>query len=288
MLEMLWMPFYEFEFMQKALIGGLWLAISAPLIGTFLMFRKMSLTGDAMSHAILPGAAVGYLCAGLSVPAMTLGGLGAGTLVILFSALVSRVTKNAEDSSLAAFYLISVALGVLLMSISGNQLDLMQVLLGSILGISDETMILIIIVSVLTLFGLSFLFRPLVIECVDKSFLSSVSRLGSVAHFGFLLLTMFNLIAGFHALGTLMSVGLMILPAAASRYWSKQLNGILLLAVIFAIISIWGGLVISFEMNVPSSSAIILTLGIFYLISIIFGKNGGIFWHYFREKHLSA
>ena len=288
MLEMLWTPFIEFDFMRKALIGGLWLALSAPLIGAFLMFRKMSLTGDAMSHAILPGAAIGYLCAGLSVPAMTLGGLGAGTLVILFSGGISRITKKSEDSSLAAFYLISVALGVLLMSTSGNQLDLMQVLLGSILGIGIETMALIITVSIITLFGLAFLYRPLVMECVDRNFLASVSKLGPFAHFGFLLLTMFNLIAGFHALGTLMSVGLMILPAAASRYWAQKLSNILLLAVLFAILSIWIGLIISFEINIPSSSAIILTLGVFYLVSILFGKTSGIFWLYWKEKHLSA
>ena len=286
-MDILWSPFIEFEFMRRALMGGLWLSLSAPLVGTFLMLRRMSLTGDAMSHAILPGAAIGYLCAGLSVFAMTLGGLLAGTIVILFSGVVSRLTKNSEDSSLAAFYLMSVALGVLLMSVNGSQLDLMQVLLGSILGIQDETLILIIGVSVITLLSLAFLDRPLVMECVDPEFFSSVSRLGSVAHIGFLLLVMFNLIAGFHALGTLMSVGLMILPAAASRYWSYRLGVILMIAVLMGMVSIWAGLLFSFVFGAPSSSTIIFILGVFYLFSIVLGKNGGIFWRYWSGRHFA-
>ena len=268
-------------------MGGLWLSLSAPLVGTFLMLRRMSLTGDAMSHAILPGAAIGYLCAGLSVFAMTLGGLLAGTIVILFSGVVSRLTKNSEDSSLAAFYLMSVALGILLMSVNGSQLDLMQVLLGSILGIQDETLVLIIGVSVITLLSLTFLYRPLVMECVDPEFFSSVSRLGSVAHIGFLLLVMFNLIAGFHALGTLMSVGLMILPAAASRYWSYRLGVILMIAILMGMVSIWAGLLFSFVFGAPSSSTIIFILGVFYLFSIVLGKNGGIFWRYWSGRHFA-
>ena len=288
MLELLWMPFGEFEFMRRALVGGLWLSISAPLMGTFLMYRKMSLTGDAMSHAILPGAAIGYLCAGLSVPAMTIGGLVAGTIVILFSGVVSRMTTYSEDSSLAAFYLISVALGVLLMSMTGSQMDLMRVLLGSILGIDDETLILIIMVSGITLLSMVFLYRPLVIECVDTEFFASISKLGPIAHIGFLLLTMFNLIAGFHALGTLMSVGLMILPAAAARYWSHRLGMVLVIAVFFALIAVYVGLLLSFLVDLPSSSAIILVLGLFYLISIMLGKNGGILWRYWSGRHLAA
>src|SRR6188472_3923801 len=98
-------PFAEFDFMRRALVGVFALAVSGAPIGVILMLRRMSLTGDAMAHAILPGAAVGYLVAGLSLPAMTIGGVIAGLLVTLTAAFVARSSSQTEDSSLAAFYL---------------------------------------------------------------------------------------------------------------------------------------------------------------------------------------
>ena len=105
-------PFVDFAFMRRALVGCLALSLSAPPIGVFLMLRRMSLMGDAMSHAILPGAAIGYLLAGLSLFAMSLGGFAAGIAVALLAGLVARTTVLREDASLAAFYLCSLALGV--------------------------------------------------------------------------------------------------------------------------------------------------------------------------------
>ena len=105
-------PLLEFGFMRSALLGCVALSLSAAPVGVFLMLRRMSLTGDAMAHAILPGAAIGYLVAGLSLTAMTIGGVIAGLAVAVGSGLVSRNTVLREDTSLAAFYLLSLALGV--------------------------------------------------------------------------------------------------------------------------------------------------------------------------------
>src|SRR5499427_4058342 len=107
-------PFAEFEFMRRALVGTFALALGAGPVGVFLMLRRMSLIDDAMSHAILPGAAVGFLIAGgLSLPAMGLGGLVAGLSIALLSGVISRTTRLREDASFASFYLTSLALGVL-------------------------------------------------------------------------------------------------------------------------------------------------------------------------------
>ncbi|MFL5210119.1 MAG: metal ABC transporter permease, partial [Microvirga sp.] len=105
-------PFVEFEFLRRALVGAVAIALGGAPVGVFLMLRRMSLTGDAMAHAILPGAALGYLVAGLSLPAMTLGGILAGIVVAVLAGLVARLTVLKEDASLAAVYLISLALGV--------------------------------------------------------------------------------------------------------------------------------------------------------------------------------
>ena len=121
--------------MRRALVGCIAVSIGATPVGVFLMLRRMSLTGDAMAHAILPGAAVGYLVSGLSLGAMTIGGLIAGIMVALLSGFVSRLTALREDASLAAFYLISLALGVLIVSTRGSNIDLMHVLFGTVLAL---------------------------------------------------------------------------------------------------------------------------------------------------------
>ena len=131
-------PFVEFGFMRHALLGCAMLAASAAPVGVFLMLRRMSLTGDAMAHAILPGAAIGYLIAGLSLGAMTVGGIVAGLVVAVGSGLVARNTVLREDSSLASLYLLSLALGVLIVSIRGNSVDLLHVLFGSVLALGFQ------------------------------------------------------------------------------------------------------------------------------------------------------
>lgn len=106
-------PFVEFAFMQRALLGAVMLSVCACPVGVFLTLRRMSLTGDAMSHAILPGAAAGFLLYGLKIIPMTIGGLIAGMFVALGAGAVARLTIQKEDASMAAFYLISLSLGVL-------------------------------------------------------------------------------------------------------------------------------------------------------------------------------
>lgn len=171
--DVLLAPFVDFGFMRRALLGCIAVSVGATPVGVFLMLRHMSLTGDAMAHAILPGAATGYLVSGLSLGAMTVGGLIAGMLVALASGFVARVTSLREDASLAAFYLISLAIGVLIVSTHGNNVDLMHVLFGTVLALDDTALILLCSFASVSLLVLALLFRPLVLECADPQFLLS-------------------------------------------------------------------------------------------------------------------
>lgn len=270
-------PFHEFSFMQRAWWGCIVLSLSATPIGVFLTLRKMSLTGDAMAHAILPGAAIGFLIAGVSITAMTIGGIIAGCVVAILAGMVARHSNAEEDSSLAAFYLLSLALGVLIISAKGSNIDLLHVLFGSVLALNNDALILLTTIATITLFTLAVLYRPLVIECVDPAFFRSVSKLSSVAHFGFLLLVVLNLVAGFHALGTLMAVGLMILPAAVARFWTDKLGTMLVIAFLTSVVSSYFGLFLSFHASFATSPAIILVMGSIYILSILFGRRGALF-----------
>ncbi len=274
MYDALIAPFVEFGFMQRALAGSVALSLSTCPIGVFLMLRRMSLTGDAMAHAILPGAAAGFLISGLALIPMTIGGLVAGLLVALAAGAVSRFTSQREDASLAAFYLISLALGVLLVSLKGSSVDLMHVLFGTVLALNNNALILIGSIASVTLAALALLWRPLVAECMDPQFLRSVSRAGSVVHYAFLTLVVLNLVGGFQALGTLLAVGLMMLPAAAARFWCRGLESMSALAVVFGVLASAAGLLVSYHASIASGPAIILSAGLIYILSLFAGPRG--------------
>jgi zinc/manganese transport system permease protein len=281
-------PFAEFEFMRRALVGIVALALGAGPIGVFLMLRRMSLVGDAMSHAILPGAALGFLLSGLDLIAMTLGGLIAGFVVALAAGLIARATELKEDASLAAFYLVSLAVGVTIVSVKGTNIDLLHVLFGSVLALDDQTLLLIAINATVTLIVLALIYRPLVIECVDPNFLRSVSAAGAPAHLAFLALVVVNLVSGFHALGTLLAVGIMMLPAAIARFWARDVTAMILIAALSGSLAGFAGLVLSFHTGVPSGPAIILVAGALYAGSLLFGRVGGLVRQAFPGRHLEA
>lgn len=281
-------PFADYEFMRRALIGSVALALSGAPLGVFLILRRMSLAGDALSHAILPGAAVGYLVAGLSLPAMTFGGLVAGLLIAFATGLASRFTTLREDASLAAFYLVSLALGVTLVSLRGSNVDLLHVLFGSVVGLDDAALILLAGVSTLTLATLAIFYRALVLDTLDPMFLRQTNAMGEAIPFLFLALVVLNLVAGFHALGTLMAVGLIMLPAAAARLWTVRLAATLPLSAAIGAICAYAGLVYSNETGAPTGPAIILAAGIVYFISLVFGRAGGLLRLRRPRRHLEG
>lgn len=278
-------PFADYGFMRRALVACLALALGSGPIGTFLVLRRMSLMGDAMSHAILPGAAFGFFIAGLSLWAMSVGGLVVGLAVALMAGLTARATALREDASLAGFYLISLALGVLVVSTRGSNVDLLHVLFGSILSVDDEALMLVASISTVTLAALALIYRPLVAECFDPGFLRAAAGRGSLYHVLFLVLVVVNLVAGFQALGTLMAVGLMMLPAAAARFWALSVWSLAALSAAIAFLSGWIGLLVSYNFDLPSGPAIVLTAGVFYVLSILAGAHGSLRKRYFPGAH---
>jgi zinc/manganese transport system permease protein len=248
----------------------------------------MSLMGDAMGHAILPGAAIGYLLAGLSLFAMSLGGFAAGLAVALAAGLVARSTVIREDASLAGFYLLSLALGVMLVSVRGSSVDLLHVLFGTVLALDDGALLLIASIATVSMMTHAVIYRPLVMECFDPQFLRSVSPLSSPTHLIFLVLVVLNLVAGFQALGTLMAVGIMLLPAVAARFWAEDVGGMIGVAIASAFASSVIGLLVSYYVNVPTGPAVILACGAFYLLSMLVGVRGGVLWGLMPRRHLEA
>ncbi|CNH78750.1 putative ABC-transporter membrane protein [Yersinia aldovae] len=270
-------PFADFGFMRRALVACLALSLSAAPLGVFLLLRRMSLVGDALSHAVLPGAAIGYLISGMSLVAMGIGGFIAGLAVAMMSGWVSRRTLLKEDASFAGFYLGSLALGVTLVSLRGSNMDLLHVLFGSILAVDREAMTLVGAITTVSMLVLAAIYRALVIESFDPVFLRvSMGRWLMVVHALFLSLVVINLVAGFQILGTLMSVGLMMLPAASARFWAKNLPNTLVVAMLIGMAASVIGLLWSYYASLPAGPAIVLSASFIFFLSILFGTRGGV------------
>jgi zinc/manganese transport system permease protein len=269
-------------------VGCLALAVAAPPLGLFLMLRRMSLTADVLAHGILPGVAIGFLLAGLSLPAMAAGGLVAGLAVAVGAGALSRATGGREDASLAALYLVALASGVALVSWRGGAVELTNLLFGSVLGVDDAALLLMAGTSTVTLAALALAWRPLVLECFDPGFAQAVGARGAWWHMAFLALVVLNLIAAFQALGTLMAVGLMMLPAIAARHWARQVGGMAYAAVAIAAASAYGGLLLSFHADVPSGPAVVLCAGLAWLLSVLCGPVDGLLGRLLRRPHLAG
>ncbi|MBN8964957.1 MAG: metal ABC transporter permease, partial [Rhizobiales bacterium] len=132
------------------------------------------------------------------------------------------------------------------------------------------------------------IYRPLALDCVDPGFLRSVSRAGGVAHLTFLVLLVLNLISAFYALGTLLGMGIIIIPAAVARFWARDISAMIALAVASALVSGVVGVLFAFQAGIPSGPAVTLVAGLGYVLSILFGRVDGLIWRSFPRRHLEA
>lgn len=283
MLKEFFLSPFHYEFMRNALLSCFCLSLGCGPVGVFLILRRMSLMGDALSHAILPGAAIGYMIAGLSLPALSLGGFIAGLLVALLAGLVSRTTLLKEDASFAGFFLIALALGVFIISMGKSSIDLMNILFGSALAVNHQTLLLMGTITTFTLSTLAIIYRALVAECFDPQFFGRVHGHGTFYHILFLMLVVLNLVSGFQSMGTLLSLGMMMLPATAAQFWTRKIWPMGAIAVLIGLVSGYSGLLVSYHMNYPTGPSIVLIAGLIYIFSLLFGAKGSI-RHYITNR----
>jgi zinc/manganese transport system permease protein len=262
-------PFETYGFMRTALVAVVALALANGPSGILLIARRMSLVGDVFSHAVMPGAALGFVMAGYSALALSAGGMLTGVAVAAFSEVITRDRSIRDDVALAAFYLLSLAIGVLLVSAQGSNADLMHVLFGSVLAVDIPTLVLISLLATTSTLLFAALYRPLALEAFDPEFLQAVGGGGRTYRMIFLAIIVLDLVAGFQAFGTLLAVGPMLLPAATARHWARRIGPSMMLAVVVGIVAGYAGLLISFFANLPSGPAIVLAAGGLYVASAL-------------------
>ena len=267
---------WSYEFVRRAVIATLVLSISVAPVGCFMVLRRLSLAGEALAHAIVPGIAIAFLVSGgLTVGAMLVGGVIAGLAVALSATMLARLSIIREEAGLASLYLIALAIGIFILSLNGSAVPLKSFLFGKILGLSDGTLILIGATASITLLSFAFMLRPLIVGTLDPGFFESQLQRPWIVQIWFMLLVVLNLIASFRALGTLMAVGLMILPATSARYWVSSLTGYVLVSMVIAMSSCMIGIGLSLTFtDIPTGPCIVIVAGGLFLFSLALGPNG--------------
>jgi zinc/manganese transport system permease protein len=260
-------PFEGFSFMRIALAACFALALANGPLGVLLLLRRMALDGDVLSHAVMPGAALGFVYSIHSVTALSLGGLASGTIVAALTGLLGRGRPARHDAGLVVFYLVTLALGVTLVAFFGSNVDTVRVLFGTVLAIDTKALYQIATVCTLTMLLLALFYRPMAVDSFDPVFLRMVGGNGMRALF--VMLVVFNLVVSFQAFGTLLSIGPMLLPAATARCWTNRPGVMMAIASAVGMLSSYAGLLLSYHRNLPSGPAIVMAAGALYGVSLL-------------------
>lgn len=260
-------PFESLAFMRGALVACLALALANGAVGTLLVLRRMSLDGDVLGHAVMPGAAIGFLYAGPSPMWLSLGGFASGLAVAALASLITGGEAR-RGAGLVAFYLVALSLGVILVAWRGSNVEIMRVLFGTVLAIDRRALIEIAIASSVIVLAIAALYRPLAVGAFDPAFLRTIGVRAPYAA-AFQVLVVLALVASFQAFGTLLAVGPILLPATAARCWGLGAAASMALATGFGLAASVAGLLVSYHANLPSGPAIVLAAGLLFGVSLI-------------------
>ena len=271
---------------KSAAAGALSLALGGAPLGVLLIARRMSLAGDAMSHAILPGVAVGYLALGGSPLGLTLGALAAAFAVAGASSLISRLKAVPEDAGFAVIYL--AALGILLIGREADAEAVHGLLFGSAGALNGEALILAAAAATATLLALAFFVRGFLAEGADPTFMRVSGAPGWALHLLLMMLVALNLVAGFRAFGAMMTVALMMVPAAAARFWARDYIGQAGAAVLISALSSAAGLIIASLAGLEPGAVMTLSAAALFAFSALAGPNGGVLQSLPGRSHLEG
>ena len=266
---------FSYEFMRRALLSAVLLGISGGLIGCVLVLRRLALMGDALSHSLLPGVAAAWYFFGTSTTALFFGGLAAGLLTALGSALLSRMTRVKEDAAFGSLFIVFFGAGVALVSKLPSRVNLTDFLFGNVLGVSTGELRLASAVSLLTVSVFVIFYRSVLLETFDPVFHRASGGRGGLVHMGFLTLTVLNLVAAMQTMGIVLALGLFLLPAVSAYLWCDRFVTMLLVSICIAVADSAVGILLSFHAGLASGASIVLCLGLVFVLSALFSPRHG-------------
>ncbi len=268
---------FQYEFIQRALIASLMVGISCGLIGTYIMLRRLSLIGDALAHAVLPGVVIGFMVAGKSALSLFVGALVAGILTSILISFVERNSKIKEDTSIGIIFTGAFALGILLVSqLKQVHIDLSSYLFGDVLGVSDSDLILSSIITVIIIISVVLFYKQLLVTSFDPTMAHIIGISTAIVHYFLMTLLSMSIVAGLQSVGVILIIAMLITPPATAFLLTDKLKKLLLLSCFFGVISAIIGLYLSYHLNFASGASIVLVSVFFFAMAFLFSPKEGI------------
>lgn len=262
----------KYNFLQTALVTSILVGIMSGIIGSFIILRGMSLMGDAISHAVLPGVAVAYML-GIN---LLLGASAFGILAALLIGVVTMKSKLKNDTAIGIVFSAFFALGFILISLAESATNLHHILFGNVLAVSDSDLITTaIVLSIVLLFVVTF-YKELLITSFDNTFAKAYGLKTQIMHYALMLVLTLVTVTALQTVGIILIVAMLITPAATAYLLTNRMSHMMIVAAIFSVISSIVGLYLSFTFNWASGPAIVLTAAIFFTLAFIFSPKQGI------------
>lgn len=277
---------FDYEFMRRALLACVLVGFTNGFLGAFVVVRRLALMADALSHSLLPGLAIAAIVVGLSPAGLLMGGLLAAVFVALGGHLISRSSRVKEETAIAALYIVAFAIGIAIIKYSNVKVSLDHFLFGNIPGVGDSdlwTSYGITCVAGLLLVAFQ---RPLVLTMFEASVARTLGVRTGMLLGMLVVLIVLAMVSSLQAVGVLLSLGLLILPAATVYLLSDSFDTMVWGGAALGTSGAVAGLLLSFHANIPSGPAIVLILGVVFLGAYLFGPKYGILSRYLKRRHL--
>ncbi|UMT76221.1 metal ABC transporter permease [Staphylococcus roterodami] len=259
---------FTYQFLNRALITSIIVGIVCGTVGSLIVLRGLSLMGDAMSHAVLPGVALSFL---FGIP-MFVGALVTGMIASIFIGYITSSSKTKPDAAIGISFTAFLASGIIIISLINTTTDLYHILFGNLLAITNSAFLTTIVIGSIVLILIIIFYRPLMISTFDPTF-SRMSGLNTtLLHYFVMLLLSLVTVASIQTVGIILVVALLITPASTAFLISKKLYSMMIIASLISVISSIVGLYYSYIYNIPSGATIVLCTFVIYIITLFFTK----------------
>ncbi|HEK4491825.1 TPA: metal ABC transporter permease [Staphylococcus aureus] len=259
---------FTYQFLNRALITSIIVGIVCGTVGSLIVLRGLSLMGDAMSHAVLPGVALSFL---FGIP-LFVGALITGMIASIFIGYITSSSKTKPDAAIGISFTAFLASGIIIISLINTTTDLYHILFGNLLAITNSAFLTTIVIGSIVLILIIIFYRPLMISTFDPTF-SRMSGLNTtLLHYFVMLLLSLVTVASIQTVGIILVVALLITPASTAFLISKKLYSMMIIASLISVISSIVGLYYSYIYNIPSGATIVLCTFVIYIITLFFTK----------------
>lgn len=263
----------KYDFLQSALLTAVMVGIMSGIIGSFIILRGMSLMGDAISHAVLPGVAVAYML-GINI---LLGASVFGVLAALLIGFVASRSKIKTDTSIGVVFSAFYALGFILISMAESSTNLHHILFGNILAVSDSDIMTTAVVLGLVILFVVVFYKELLVTSFDETYARTYGLKVQVIHYALMLVLTLVTVSALQTVGIILVVAMLITPAATAFLWTDKLNIMLVLSAIVGMISAITGLYFSYTFNWASGPAIVIVAASLFALSFVFSPKQNFF-----------